>query len=238
MESVKQEIHGSQKTRQQVNQENIDSPCMSLRSDPSKRRHRIDQEASSHAIATRSPCFKRGGKRRRKCIFVDDEATLEEGSNHLQCEDDVKGDESQELPVEVEIGEDVEDEDLTKSDGIDEENVAQHSRHLGKKIPLGIMKDVLSQFYLKQRSNPPLIPICCLVAHEAVRVATNAASWLIPNFDNAAYLETMGSFLVSMKDSFGSYMPVTSLVKDSWDPIWQVKSVAFDNQLNKEWQEL
>ncbi|MCO5584278.1 hypothetical protein L7F22_038202 [Adiantum nelumboides] len=211
---------------------------MSLRSGPSKRRHPIDQEASSHAIATRSPHFKRGEKRRRKCIFVDDEAALEECSNHLQSEDDVKGDESQELPMEVETSEDAEDEVLTESDGIGEEDVAQHSRHLGKKIPLGIMKDVLSPFYLKQRSNPPLISLCPLVAHEAVQVATDSASWLIPSFDNASYLETMGSFLVSVKDSFGSYMLVTLLVKSSWDPIWQVKSVAFDKQLNKEWQDL
>ncbi|KAI5072730.1 hypothetical protein GOP47_0012836, partial [Adiantum capillus-veneris] len=65
-------------------------------------KHPIDQEASSHAVATRSPHFKRGGKRHRKCIFVDDEAVVEEGSNHLESGDDVKGDESRELTVEVE----------------------------------------------------------------------------------------------------------------------------------------
>ncbi|KAI5084812.1 hypothetical protein GOP47_0000981 [Adiantum capillus-veneris] len=87
----------------------FDSPCMTLRSGPSKRRHPIDQEASSHAVATRSPRFKRGGKRCRKCIFVDDEVAMEEGSNHLESGDDVKGDESRELTMEVETGEDVED---------------------------------------------------------------------------------------------------------------------------------
>ncbi|KAI5068547.1 hypothetical protein GOP47_0016892 [Adiantum capillus-veneris] len=99
---------------------------MTLRSGPSKRRHPIDQEASSHAVATRSPRFKRGGKRRRKCIFVDDEVSVEEGSNHLESGDDVKGD-SRELTMEVETGEDAEDEDLTESDGIGEDDVAQNS---------------------------------------------------------------------------------------------------------------
>ncbi|KAI5054107.1 hypothetical protein GOP47_0031003, partial [Adiantum capillus-veneris] len=96
----------------------FDSPCMTLRSGPSKRRHPINQEASSHAVATRSPDFKRGGKRQRKCIFVDDEVVLEEGPNHLKSGDDVKGDESREPTVEVETGDDVEDEDLTEFDGI------------------------------------------------------------------------------------------------------------------------
>ncbi|KAI5054207.1 hypothetical protein GOP47_0030899, partial [Adiantum capillus-veneris] len=63
----------------------FDSPCMTLRSGLSNRRHPIDQEASNP--------FKRGGKRRRKCIFDDDEAAVEEGSNHLESEDVVRGDE-------------------------------------------------------------------------------------------------------------------------------------------------
>ncbi|KAI5081674.1 hypothetical protein GOP47_0001417 [Adiantum capillus-veneris] len=94
-----------QKTSSKSIKRTFHSPCMTLRSSPSKRRHPIDHEASSHAVVTRSPHFKRGGKRCRKCIFVDDKANLEEGSNHLQSEDDVREDESQELTVKVETGE-------------------------------------------------------------------------------------------------------------------------------------
>ncbi|MCO5564708.1 hypothetical protein L7F22_018375, partial [Adiantum nelumboides] len=113
-------------------------------------RHPIDQEASSHAIATRSPHFKRGEKRRRKCIFVDDEAALEEGSNHLQSEDDVKGDESQEMPVEAETSEDAENEDLTESDGIVKPNLG-HEICMFQKFGIANKASILARLTREDR---------------------------------------------------------------------------------------
>lgn len=66
------------------------------------------------------------------------------------------------------------------------------------------MKDVLGQFYVKRKSPPPLVPLCRLVPHEAVRFASDTASWLVSIFDTATYVETMGVFLVSLVGPSGS----------------------------------
>ena len=80
----------------------------------------------------------------------------------------------------------------------DDDPKTKHSRHLGSRVPLGLMQDVLVQFYVKKSLPPTLVPLCQLVPHKAVRFSLDLASWLIPSFDNAAYLETMGIFLVSL----------------------------------------
>lgn len=114
----------------------------------------------------------------------------------------------------------------------------KHSRLMGKKVPLGLMRDVLNQFYVKRRSIPPLVPLCRLVPHEAVRLATDEATWLIPSFDTAAYLETMGSFLVSVEGPNGDFMTVGPQNLEEWGHIWTEKSVEFDKALSKDWQDL
>lgn len=120
----------------------------------------------------------------------------------------------------------------------DIEGTTKHSRQMGKQVPLGLMKDVLSQFYIKRRSLPPFVPLCRLVPHEAVRFATDNATWLIPSFDTAAYLETMGSFLVSIEGPSGGFMPITPQNLEEWGPIWTQKSAEFDKSLGREWQDL
>lgn len=114
----------------------------------------------------------------------------------------------------------------------------KHSRHLGQQVSLGLMKDVLSQFYVKKRTSPPAVPLCRLVAHEAVRFARDDAQWLIPSFDSAAYLETMGHFLVSVGGPRGEFMPVTAANLQEWGPIWRQQNEEFERALGKEWQEL
>ena len=114
----------------------------------------------------------------------------------------------------------------------------KHSKHLGKQISLGLMKDVLSQFYVKKRTLPSLVPLCRLVAHETVRFARDDTEWLISSFDNASYVETMGHFLVSVRDSRGDTMPVTAADLEDWGPLWRARNDEFEKALGKEWQEL
>lgn len=120
----------------------------------------------------------------------------------------------------------------------DVEDMPKHSRHLGKQVPLGLMQDVLGQFYILKKSQPPLVPLCRLVAHEAVRFATADATWLIPCFDSAAYLETMGHFLVSLTGPSGGIMPITKQNLEDWGPIWRQKNLEFERSLGKDWQDL
>ena len=47
----------------------------------------------------------------------------------------------------------------------------KHCRVFGESVPLGLMNDVMSQFYVMRASPPPLVPLCRLIATEAVRVA-------------------------------------------------------------------
>ena len=135
------------------------------------------------------------------------------------------------------------DHNEDESDDSDQEgNDAEekkHSRHLGKQISLGLMKDVLSQFYVKKRTLPPPVPLCRLVVHEAVRFARDDTEWLISSFDSAAYLETMGHFLVSVADSRGDFMSVTAAADlEEWGPLWHEQNGEFERALGKEWQEL
>jgi len=100
------------------------------------------------------------------------------------------------------------------------------------------MQSVLSQFYVKRRTQPPMVPLCRLVAHEVVRFATDEAQWLIPSFDIAAYMENMGYFLVSVGGPNGVSMLVTLHNMEEWGPIWCKKHEEFERALGKEWQDL
>lgn len=69
--------------------------------------------------------------------------------------------------------EEQEQEDIPHEEGDSEEESgdsdkednqrSKHKRQFGKKVPLGLMKDVLGQFYVKRKSPPPLVPLCRLV---------------------------------------------------------------------------
>eukprot|EP00250_Pteridium_aquilinum_P026257 c32702_g1_i1 orf=130-318(+) len=62
---------------------------------------------------------------------------------------------------------------------------------MGEKELLGLMKDVLGQFYLKRKTQPPLLSLCCFVPHEVVRFAADDTTWLVPSFDTTANTEIM-----------------------------------------------
>ncbi|MCO5572482.1 hypothetical protein L7F22_026237 [Adiantum nelumboides] len=199
------------------------SSSMALRSGLFKRRH-VEQEASSRVVPRSTP-VKKKDKWSKGCIFVDDAAQIEEDSNvvvnegHESKSDDAK---------DKDVVEDQSSEDNTQKK-------TKHSRQMGKQVPLWIMNDVLSQFYVKCRSPPSLVPLCRLVSHEAIRFASDEASWLIPLFDTMAYLETMGSFLVSKEEPSGELMPITTQNLEEWDPIWIQKSAKFDKSFGREW---
>ncbi|MCO5555877.1 hypothetical protein L7F22_009421 [Adiantum nelumboides] len=197
------------------------SSSMALRSGSFKRRH-VEQEASSRVVPRSTP-VKKKGKWSKRCIFVDDEAQIEEDSNVIV-------DEGHESESEAAKDIDVVEEQSSKDDI---QKKTKHLRQMGKQVPLGIMNDVLSQFYVKRKSSPPLVPLCRLVPHEAVRFASDEASWLIPSFDTTAYLETMGSFLVSIEGPSGELMPITTQNLEEWDPIWIQKSAEFDKSLGR-----
>ncbi len=131
-----------------------------------------------------------------------------------------------------------EESDESDAEGEGEGKHEKHPKHLGKQISLGLMKDVLSQFYVKKRSLPPPVPLCRLVVHEAVRFARDDSEWLISSFDTAAYLETMGHFLVSLGGPQGDIMPVTDTDLQEWGPLWCQKNEEFEKRLGKEWQDL
>ncbi|MCO5587510.1 hypothetical protein L7F22_041459 [Adiantum nelumboides] len=155
----------------------------------------FDEEASSCVIPLATPPTKRG-RSQNLCVYVDDEAEVEEDSNILN-------DAIEATRTNVEEQEDIprveSDSQEESSSGDDEDSQrSKHKRQFGKKIPLGLMKDVLGQFYVKRQSPPPLVPFCCLVPHEAVRFALDLASWLVSAFDTTTYVETMGVFLVSL----------------------------------------
>ncbi|MCO5607401.1 hypothetical protein L7F22_061597, partial [Adiantum nelumboides] len=167
-------------------------------------------------VARSTPTIKKKGKWSKRCIFVDDEAQIEEDTNVIVDE----GHESK-------SDGDAKDKDVVEEQSSEDvtQKKTKHLRQMGKQVSLGIMSDVLSQFYVKHKSHPSLVPLCRLVPHEAVRFASDEASWLVPSFDIAAYLETLGSFLVSIEGPSGESMPITTQNLEEWDPIWIQKSV-------------
>ncbi|MCO5608302.1 hypothetical protein L7F22_062508 [Adiantum nelumboides] len=189
----------------------------------------IDQEASSHIQPLKTP-LKKKGRILRRCVFIDDEAQVNEDSNNIEENTEIT-----ETNVDVEDpldhNEDESDDSDQEQDGGAKEK--KHSRHLGKQISLGLMKDVLSQFFVKKRTLPPPIPLCRLVVHEAVRFARDDTEWLISSFDFAAYLESMGHFLLSIANSRGDTMPVTSIDLEEWGPLWCQQMLSSRERLEK-----
>ncbi|MCO5594103.1 hypothetical protein L7F22_048124 [Adiantum nelumboides] len=114
----------------------------------------------------------------------------------------------------------------------DGDDVSKHNRVFGENVPLELMNDVMSQFYVNRGSDPPLVPLCRLVATDAMRTALADASWLVPLFDRAAYIPTMGCFIVSLKGQHGETKMVTHDMIDRWDPIWQRLNVDFESKLD------
>ncbi|MCO5558082.1 hypothetical protein L7F22_011658 [Adiantum nelumboides] len=113
--------HGGQRTR---------SSSMALQSDSFKRRH-VEQEASSRVVPRSTP-VKKKGKWSKRCIFVDDEAQIEEGSNVIV-------DEGHESKSEDARDKDVVEEQTSENDT---QKKTKHLRQMGNQVPLGIMNDV------------------------------------------------------------------------------------------------
>lgn len=206
---------------------------MRLRSGPVKKRS-IHQEASSRNVQHNTP--KKRGKISAKCIYVDDEAIetsdfesverLEEASNI------VTDDPSERLivtPTSLIVHESV-----VVADGED----PKHHRHFGESVGIGLMNDVLSQFFIKRKVNPPSVPLCRLIPTDAVRFATSDNSWLLTSFDRCGYMHTMSMFIVSIKGRYGEIKLATNEVIERWDPIWQQRNAEFESQLGEEWKDL
>lgn len=185
-------------------------------------------------MVTRSPMKK---KRTRQCIFVEDEA-IEGDSNDVEEEIDALEGDSNEHQIHVDVGDATTTPSSQPSTDLTEKEEKRRKHGLGEKVPLGLMSEVLSKFHVKRTTEPPLVPLCCLLPNESVRIASEDASWLVSLFDDNAYMENIGSFLVSVRDTHGTLLPVTTEVQASWDPIWQQKSQAFDQECNEEWSDL
>ncbi|MCO5582542.1 hypothetical protein L7F22_036439 [Adiantum nelumboides] len=194
----------------------------------------LDQEASSRIRPLDTP-LKRKNCISKRCVFIDDKAQVDENSNNI--EDDTNFIETNVHVEDLHYNNEDDSDDSGQEEG-DGGEEKKHSRHLGKQVSLGLMKDVQSQFYVKKQTLPPLVPLCRLVVHEAVRFARDGNEWLISSFDSFAYLETMGHFLVSVEDSRGDVMHVTATDLENWGPLWRQRNDEFERKLGKEWQEL
>ncbi|MCO5609523.1 hypothetical protein L7F22_063751 [Adiantum nelumboides] len=194
----------------------------------------LDQEASSRIRPLDTPP-KRKNRISKRCVFIDDEAQVDEDSNNI--EDDTNFTETNVHVEDLHYNNEYDSDDSGQEEG-DGGEKKKHSRHLGKQVSLGLMKDVLSQFYVKKQTLPFPIPLCRLVVHEAVRFARDDNEWLISSFDSSAYLETMGHFLVSVGDSREDVMHVTTTDLENWGPLWRQRNDEFERKLEKEWQEL
>ncbi|MCO5590400.1 hypothetical protein L7F22_044370 [Adiantum nelumboides] len=109
----------------------------------------------------------------KRCVFIDDEAQVDEDSNNI--EDDTSFTEYLHHNNE----DDSDDSGQEEGDGGEEK---KQSGHLGRHVSLGLMKDVLSQFYVKKRIVPPPVPLCRLVVHEAIR------AHVTPNIAHEVYM--------------------------------------------------
>lgn len=207
---------------------------MNLRSGPLGRRQVPHEDGSSRILPLDSP--RKRARKYKRCPFVDDEASedrsIEGASNvllstpgstpatvdHITPQTNI----NRSLTF-AEDGGDI----YSEQDGGDIST--KHNRNFGENISLGLMNDVLGQFYVTRGSEPPLIPLCRLVARDVVRVVVNDPSWLTSLFDRAAYVQTMGSFTVSLKGRHGETKMITQEMIDRWDPIWQRRSEEFEN---------
>ncbi|MCO5563819.1 hypothetical protein L7F22_017468 [Adiantum nelumboides] len=123
-------------------------------------------------------------------------------------------------------------------DGEKANDLSKHNRVFGSNVPLGLMNDVMKQFYLKRETEPPMVPLCRLIPTDVVRPAIGDASWLVPLFDQACYVPTMGSFTISLKGRHGETKNVTHEMVERWDPIWQQLNASFERKLVGEWTDL
>lgn len=218
---------------------------MILRSSPLGK-IQVPLEDGSSRVLPLSPPQKRPGRAKR-CVYVDDEASvdrsIDEDSNTLLGTPNLKAPslEKETLTPQsnttrtLTLVQESRDEDIGQEEG---DLVRKHKRVFGESVPLGLMNDVMSQFYVPCSTEPPLVPLCRLVATEAVRAALDEASWLIPLFDRAAYVKSMGAFTVSLKGRHGEVRKVTQEMIDKWDPIWQSMNADFERQLVGEWEAL
>lgn len=218
---------------------------MVLRSGPLGKRTLHHEDGSSRVLPLSSP--KKLVKRKKRCKYIDDEASVDmstDGASNVMLGTPNSGP-SKMQPALVTpqsntvhtmiLHEEIGDIECSHQEGEEE---TKHSRVFGESVPLGLMHDVLRQFYVKRVSSPPLVPLCRLIATKAVRVAQDEASWLIPLFDRTGYVEIMGLFTVSLKGRHGEVKKVTQDIVEKWDPIWQAKNAHFESQLVGEWHNL
>lgn len=223
-------------------QNNRGQGSMILRSGPLGKRTVHHEDGSSRIFSLSTP--KKRGKRPKRCEYIDDEASVdiskEGASNVLLGTPNPGPSTTQHVNVTPQsntvrtltLNEEIDDEEQV----VEEET--KHSRIFGESVPLGLMNDVMSQFLVKRETSPPMVPLCRLIATEAVRVAQDEASWLISLSDRAGYVESMGSFTVSLKGRHGEVKKVTQAIVEKWDPIWQAKNADFESKLVGEWEDL
>lgn len=186
---------------------------MQLRSGAAGRRS-IEQDATSR-VHVATPIK---GQTSKRCIYVDDEAQENGSNSDGNSEDETL---------------------MTKSIGAHETAEKHESQStLGKHISLGLIGQVLSSFYDKRKMEPPLVPLCRLVSNEAIRKSSADITWLVSSFDNATYMESMGSFTVSLCGQFGQRMPITPQDLENWGPLWRQVNDAFEADLPPEWEDL
>ncbi|MCO5583522.1 hypothetical protein L7F22_037433 [Adiantum nelumboides] len=175
-------------------------------------------------------------KKSKHCVFIDDEASVDGGSNS-NLPTPQSATELTLLPIENELQIPVRQVE-EGMDGEKANDLSKHNRVFGSNVPLGLMNDVMKQYYLKRETEPPMVPLCRVISTDAVRLAIGDASWLVPLFDRAGYVPTMGSFTVSLKGRHGETKNVTQEMVERWDPIWQRLNASFESKLVGEWTDL
>ncbi|MCO5596619.1 hypothetical protein L7F22_050686 [Adiantum nelumboides] len=215
---------------------------MTLRSGLARRRQVIHEDGSSRILPLTSP--KKHFKQNKHCIFADDEAVMDRSmdgaSNTILVTPEVSVPSQDRIALTPQsrllCSLDFDSKDITVSN--DEDDLLKHNRVFGENVPLGLMNDVTSQFHVNRGSDPPLVPLCRLVAIDAMRTALADTSWLVPLFVRAAYVPTMGCFMVSLKGRHGETKMVTQDMIDRWDPIWQILNIDFEIKLDGDWKDL
>lgn len=111
---------------------------------------------------------------------------------------------------------------------------------LGKTLQTKHVDEIYDGITIKRALDPPLVPLCRLVPHEAIRTATSSLTALKALFDDTGYSEK-GSppFFISLRRP-GSleYLKVSTMDKTLWGPVWTQISDDFDSKLPNEWQDL
>ena len=220
-----------------------DSDGMTLRSGTHRGRQVNLEDGSSRVFPLRTPT--KQGRKTRKCPFIDDEVSVDrlgdEDSNFVLSPPEAATTATEHVTPLTDITRTLTfgGERQSESHGQDggDTNI-KHNRFFGQDVSLGLISDVMSKFYVTHSTEPPPIPLCRLLPTDAVRVAESDASWLIPLFDRAGYVKTMGSFIVSLKGHYGETKLVTDKDIEKWDPIWQQLNADFEAQITEEWKDL